>query len=101
MDREIIERKLESLRHCLQRLENKCPADASILAADFDLQAQAGLLNSELANRLRKAVGFRNIAVHNYENINWILVHSIVKNQLTDFLEFARVVTGTLAATNN
>lgn len=38
MDREIIERKLESLRRCLQRMENKCPADASILVEDFDLQ---------------------------------------------------------------
>ena len=29
----------------------------------FDLLAQAGLLNVELANHLKKAVGFRNIAI--------------------------------------
>lgn len=38
MDREVIEQKLESLRHCLQRIEQKCPADAQTLADDADLQ---------------------------------------------------------------
>ena len=38
MDREIVEQKLESLRRCLQRVQIKCPPDASTLEADFDLQ---------------------------------------------------------------
>ena len=38
MDREIIEQKLESLRRCLSRIKTKCPADASTLVADIDLQ---------------------------------------------------------------
>ena len=38
MDREVIERKLESLRHCLRRIEAKCPADPQTLANDPDLQ---------------------------------------------------------------
>lgn len=58
----------------------------------FDLLAQGGLLSQELATNLKKAVGFRNIAVHNYENINWLIVHSIVKHHLVDFFEFAKVV---------
>ena len=47
----------------------------------FDLLAQEGVLNNELASSLKKAVGFRNIAVHNYESINWEIVHSIVKGE--------------------
>jgi uncharacterized protein YutE (UPF0331/DUF86 family) len=58
----------------------------------FDLLAQAGLLNTALATNLKKAVGFRNIAVHNYEAINWHIVYSIVKYHLADFSEFAKVV---------
>ena len=58
----------------------------------FDLLAQAGVLNNELASSLKKAVGFRNIAVNNYERINWEIVHSIVKFHLADFSEFAKVV---------
>lgn len=132
MDREVVEQKLESLRRCLHRIETKCPADASTLAGDMDLQdiialnlsravqisvdigahliagmevpppetmgqtfellAQEGVLRNELAGNLRKAVGFRNIAVHNYESINWNIVHSIVKYHLVDFSEFAQII---------
>lgn len=58
----------------------------------FDLLAQSGVLNTTLASSLKKAVGFRNIVVHSYETINWHIVHSIVKNHLTDFSAFAKVV---------
>lgn len=58
----------------------------------FDLLAQAGLLRPELAMSLKKAVGFRNIAVHDYQAINWRIVHSIVKLHLGDFTEFAKAV---------
>jgi uncharacterized protein YutE (UPF0331/DUF86 family) len=58
----------------------------------FDILAHAGMLNDALASSLKKAVGFRNIAVHNYEAINWHIVHSIVKDHLVDFSAFAKVV---------
>lgn len=64
----------------------------------FDVLAQAGILNNALAAGLKKAVGFRNIAVHNYESINWNIVHSIVKHHLADFSEFAKVVASKLAS---
>jgi len=65
---------------------------APLEALDFDILAQAGVLDAELANSLKKAVGFRNIAMHNYDVINWHIVHSIVKNHLADFSVFAKVV---------
>jgi len=58
----------------------------------FDILAQAGVLTLSLALSLKKAVGFRNIAVHNYDAINWHIVHSIVKNHLADFTTFAKIV---------
>jgi uncharacterized protein YutE (UPF0331/DUF86 family) len=66
------------------------PPDTMVLT--FDLLAQECVLNSELASCLKKAVGFRNIAVHSYDSINWEIVHSIVKYHLKDFSEFARLV---------
>ena len=58
----------------------------------FDLLAQEGVLSSELANGLKKSVGFRNVAVHNYDSINWSIVHNIVKNHLGEFSEFAKAI---------
>jgi uncharacterized protein YutE (UPF0331/DUF86 family) len=58
----------------------------------FDILAQGSVIPSTLAINLKKAVGFRNIAVHNYGAINWHIVHSIAKNHLADFSAFAKVV---------
>jgi uncharacterized protein YutE (UPF0331/DUF86 family) len=63
----------------------------------FDVLSQAGLIEAGLASRLKKAVGFRNIAVHNYEAINWTIVHSIARNHLGDFIDFAKVIASKLA----
>jgi uncharacterized protein YutE (UPF0331/DUF86 family) len=41
---------------------------------------------------MKKAVGFRSIAVHNYDAVNWDIVYSIAKNHLCDFSEFTKVV---------
>ena len=62
----------------------------------FDILAQENVVSSALAVNLKRAVGFRNIAVHNYEAINWHIVHSIAKNHLADFSEFAKSVVAQL-----
>lgn len=132
MDRLIIERKLDSLWRCLERVRSRTPASASDLLNDLDLQdvlvlnlsravqicvdlavhilsnrkqpppetmgkafdllAQEGLLETELAQRLKKSVGFRNLAVHNYEAIDWAIVHAIATRHLVDFEAFAKAV---------
>jgi uncharacterized protein YutE (UPF0331/DUF86 family) len=58
----------------------------------FDALAAVGVIPAALAGRLRRAVGFRNIAVHNYEAIDWAIVHAIARDHLDDFRELARVV---------
>ncbi|MFA7239205.1 MAG: DUF86 domain-containing protein [Sulfuricellaceae bacterium] len=58
----------------------------------FDVLNKAAIIPPELANRMKKAVGFRNLAVHNYEAINWTIVHIIAKHHLTDFEVFAKSV---------
>ena len=62
----------------------------------FDALAQAGIIHENLAMRLKKAVGFRNIAVHNYDEIDWTIVHIIARYHLGDFVEFAKVIASRL-----
>ena len=50
-----------------------------------------GVISQELADRMCKAVGFRNIAVHNYDAINWKIVHQVCRHHISDFQDFARV----------
>ncbi len=62
----------------------------------FDRLAEGKVVDGALADRLKKAVGFRNIAVHNYERINWDIVHAVCSRHLDDFRTFAREVAAKL-----
>jgi uncharacterized protein YutE (UPF0331/DUF86 family) len=58
----------------------------------FRSLADVGLIESALAERLSRSVGFRNIAVHQYHSISWDVVYSIITKHLDDFRAFARSV---------
>jgi uncharacterized protein YutE (UPF0331/DUF86 family) len=58
----------------------------------FVLLEQARLIDPPLADRLRKMVGFRNVAVHDYQKLNLDIVRRIVVEHLEDFLAFARLL---------
>jgi uncharacterized protein YutE (UPF0331/DUF86 family) len=62
-------------------------------ASVFTLLEARGLIEPELAGRLRKMVGFRNIAVHEYEAVDPAIVEAIAKHHLGDLRAFgSRVV---------
>lgn len=130
MDRQLIEEKLESLRRCIQRVEDKCPDTLDQLELDLDAQDIVSLnltravqitvdiaahmisasplsaprtmgeafevlkrmevIDDALCERLKGAVGFRNIAVHAYGDVSWQVVFSICKQNLGDFKVFAQ-----------
>lgn len=58
----------------------------------FSTLAMLGIISDELAARLRGAVGFRNVAVHNYDRIDWAIVFAISACYLDDFRAFAGAV---------
>jgi len=67
----------------------------------FDQLAQSGIIPPDLAVRLKKAVGFRNVAVHDYEEIDLRIVHAIARNHVDDFEQFARAVMACLGTGEN
>ena len=56
----------------------------------FDLLVGAGRLDAALSLSLKRMVGFRNVAVHDYQALNLEIVRSIVEKGLDDLTEFAR-----------
>jgi len=58
----------------------------------FDLLEAAGRIDTSLAARLKKMVGFRNVAVHDYQKLNLDIVRHILVERLDDFLEFTRLL---------
>ncbi len=45
----------------------------------FEALASIGLLGPQLAANLKRAVGFRNLAVYGYDAIDWRIVHAACK----------------------
>jgi uncharacterized protein YutE (UPF0331/DUF86 family) len=68
----------------------------STLAENFDILKDLKIISPTLADRMTKAVGFRNIAVHSYQDIDWAIVFQICRNNLNDFQQFAQAVTARL-----
>ena len=59
-----------------------------VLTTVYELTA----ISLDTREQLKKAIGFRNIAVHNYEAINWEIVYAICHNSLHNFRRFAQEI---------
>ena len=58
----------------------------------FALLQTAGILPSELAGRMQRMVGFRNVAVHEYTRLNLDIVITIITKHLDDFRRFSSTI---------
>ena len=132
MDSLIIAEKLESLRRCSQRVQEKTPPEIESLTQNPDIQDilvlnltravqlcvdigshvvsesgevapatmgdvfttlnKLGVITPATCELMKKAVGFRNVAVHNYHAINWEIVFAICKKSPADFRRFAKEI---------
>lgn len=54
----------------------------------FRLLAERGIVPRELAGRLERMVGFRNILVHEYQQVQIAVMRDIVEHHLADLLAF-------------
>ena len=54
--------------------------------------ARLGIIDEKTAQALKGTVGFRNVAVHAYQEIDYAIVYSICTKHLNDFRAFARQI---------
>ncbi len=58
----------------------------------FSLLENFDYISKETSSNMQKMIGFRNIAVHDYQNLSIDIVVSIVENHLDDFVDFSNEV---------
>jgi uncharacterized protein YutE (UPF0331/DUF86 family) len=58
----------------------------------FKLLADQDLISTALALSLQKMVGFRNIAVHNYQDLDQAILSFVVKKGFNDFIVFCKTL---------
>jgi uncharacterized protein YutE (UPF0331/DUF86 family) len=57
----------------------------------FKVLCDAGIIPEVLSQKLERMVGFRNIAVHEYQKIDLDIVTSIIANNLTEVHQFVKI----------
>ena len=72
--------------HILLDYDTETPAT---MAETFRKLALNKLITQSVADNLSHAVGFRNIAVHQYENLDCKIIYAIITSHLNDFRNFA------------
>ena len=132
MDQLILAEKLESLRRCISRIDEKKPPQVELLIDNPDIQdilvlnltravqlcvdigchfisesdetapktmgdvfetlQKLKIISAKTCQQMKKAIGFRNVAIHNYTAINWKIVYAICEKSLDDFRAFAKEV---------
>lgn len=58
----------------------------------FVLLEENKIINSNMSKNMQGMVGFRNIAVHDYKEIDEDILKDVIENHLTDLLDFARII---------
>ncbi|GAE47172.1 hypothetical protein JCM21738_4124 [Mesobacillus boroniphilus JCM 21738] len=58
----------------------------------FSLLEIEGIISSELSTKMKSMVGFRNIAFHDYQELNLLILQKIVEEHLVDFYQFTKII---------
>ena len=93
---DILTRNLElAIQSCIDIAFHLCGAHGKVptTAADaFTELAKLELIERGLAQRLQRAVGFRNVLVHGYTEVDWKIVMRVIRTDTRDLAAFGKAV---------
>lgn len=85
----VCEACLDMGQHLIRRDRLGLPQSARDV---FSLLAQAGWMDATLQDTMQRMVGFRNIAVHDYQKLLLPILQRVVTVHLNDFLRFTAAI---------
>ncbi|OAI00419.1 toxin-antitoxin antitoxin component [Methylomonas methanica] len=83
------EAALDMGQHLIRREKLGIPQSARDV---FNLLAQGGWVDDSLAESLKRMVGFRNIAVHDYQALQLPITVAIIDKHLDEFLQYSQAL---------
>ncbi len=93
---DILTRNLElAIQSCIDIAFHLCGTHGKVptTAADaFAQLAKLELIERGLAQRLQRAVGFRNVLVHEYTEVDWTIVMRVIRTDTRDLAAFGKAV---------
>lgn len=58
----------------------------------FDILYEQGIIDNGISERLKAMVGFRNIAIHNYQKLSIKIIQAIIEKHLKDLVDFTEII---------
>ena len=83
----VVQLSVDIATHILSTHNQAVPQTMS--EAFTQLQRQ-GTISKQTADKMKKSVGYRNVAVHSYDDINLEITYEIAKDHLQDFKRFIK-----------
>lgn len=83
------EAALDMGQHLVRRERLGVPQSARDV---FELLARAAWIDTALVGRLKKMIGYRNIAVHEYETLLLPITVAVITTHLDEFLAYTRAL---------
>ncbi len=90
----VCEQCIDMANHVIRLKKLGLPATS---ADSFILLRKAGIIDDELEKKLKGMVGFRNIVIHQYQDIDIKIVVEVVEKDADDLIEFAGILVSTLS----
>lgn len=82
------EQSIDLCNHSIRIQKWGVPATSK---SSFDILVENNFLPKKLGERLKKMIGFRNIAVHEYGSLNITILRKIIVDHLIEFKEFCSI----------
>jgi uncharacterized protein YutE (UPF0331/DUF86 family) len=84
-----IQAAIDLASHIISEKNARTPQDSG---DTFVVLSEIGVIDKHMSNLMIKASGFRNAIVHEYDGIDWIVVHTVCEKHLNLFKDFAKTV---------
>lgn len=83
------EQVLDLANHVIKQKKLGLPKESR---ESFDILFRAGVIPKELAEKLKGMVGFRNVLVHQYEDLDIKIMVDVIEHHLGDLVDFTDYV---------
>ena len=132
MDKLVLDKKIDSILRCLNRIQQRLPDTEAEFLVDYDAQdvvvlnltraiqmnvdiatyilanndqavpttmAEAfaslehlKIITPNIADKMKRSIGYRNVAVHNYDDIDLIITYDIARHHLGGFKDYIKQI---------
>lgn len=73
-------------------IAEKCLGIPQTSRDTFEILQDNRIIAPEMCERIKAMIGFRNIAIHNYQRLNLKIIQAIIEKHMEDLMHFSEII---------